>query len=195
MFLCQSKLLKIYTRTGDKGTSSLFTGKRVSKSDPIFEVLGSVDILSSAIGLSTASLIKNTPTIQQLISIQSRLQDLNSHIATPRSDKITKGVLARTLFSYSHVEQLEKWIDGMDTELTPLTKFILPGGSLASAHLHISRGFCRSAERRCVELFEIDSNYDVSVLKYLNRLSDYLFTAARFANKLENIPDPEYVNK
>ena len=189
------KNTKIYTRTGDKGTTTLFTGQRISKHHPIFEVLGNVDLLSSSMGIAReqATSIPNLP--EQILYIQSRLQDLNAHIATPRTDKTPPKVLSRTTFTYDNVELLENWIDEMDKDLKPLTKFILPSGGIATTQLHLSRAFCRTAERRCVELFELDTNYDDAAKKFLNRLSDYLFTAARFATIKNGNFDEEYVAK
>eukprot|EP00835_Amoeboradix_gromovi_P001278 NODE_55_length_26219_cov_0.194908.p12 type:complete len:205 gc:universal NODE_55_length_26219_cov_0.194908:6404-5790(-) len=185
------KLAKIYTRTGDQGLTSLFTGKRVLKASPIFELLGSVDTLSSSMGV--AGIYADKSINKQLRYIQSRLQDLNAHIATPREEKTPEKILKRTSFTYDNVELLENWIDEMDKGLQPLTKFILPGGNLGSAHLQVCRSFCRTAERRCVELFEIDENYDDAAKKYLNRLSDYLFTAARYDTALVKGEDLECI--
>ncbi|KAL0080070.1 Adenosylcobalamin biosynthesis, ATP:cob(I)alamin adenosyltransferase-like protein [Phycomyces blakesleeanus] len=185
--------MKIYTKTGDKGTSSLYNGERLVKDDDVFEALGTSDELSSNIGLAMAYLEdqKSKVLVEQLLQIQCLLQDIGSNIATPR-DRSNERKLQRTTFDEEgeHVAQLEKWIDEMDAELPRLTKFILPSGGKASASLHVSRSVCRRAERT-VQILVRDQLCDNSVGIYLNRLSDYLFNAARTA--AYQIGEPERI--
>ena len=177
-----SRGMKVYTRTGDKGSSSLFTGERRPKDDLIFEALGSVDELTSTLGLARALLPSTSPipVDQHLFQVQCILQDVNSNIATPRTSTSTPK-LQRTVFDpeLKFATELEQWIDAMDLELKPLTAFILPGGGQAASVLHMSRSICRRAERRVVPLVR-DEMADASCAIYLNRLSDYLFTAGRY---------------
>lgn len=181
---------KIYTRSGDKGETSLFTGQRVPKNDPLIEALGSVDECNTAIGLSLSHLPEEEKFNQlkeQLIIIQHALFDLGAAIATPRTraeqDKINK-----TRFDEEEIELLEQWIDQMDAELPKLRTFILPGGHPSGASLHLARSVCRRAERQVIPL---NHHEDVSdkITCYLNRLSDYLFIASRWTNHLVGVPE------
>lgn len=181
---------KIYTRSGDKGETSLFTGQRVPKNDPLIEALGSVDECNTAIGLSLSYLPEEEKFNQlkeQLIIIQHALFDLGAAIATPHTraeqDKINK-----TRFDEEEIELLEQWIDQMDAELPKLRTFILPGGHPSGASLHLARSVCRRAERQVIPL---NHHEDVSdkITCYLNRLSDYLFIASRWTNHLVEVPE------
>jgi len=165
--------VKIYTRTGDAGSTSLFGGARVSKSDARIEAYGTVDELNSFLGLARAS----WPTSEidaQLAAIQSDLFDIGAHLASPGTSRFAGVESAR-------IEALEQSIDAMESELAPLRTFILPGGALPAAHLHVARTVCRRAERLVVALND-EAPATQSSLAYLNRLSDFLFVAARFAN-------------
>jgi len=178
------KKLKIYTKTGDKGTSSLFTGERRPKSDGVFEALGATDELSSNIGMAIAlSEEKNHPYVSQLQRIQCILQDIGSSVATPASSA-RESHIQKVGFSGRHTEELEVWIDEFTEELPALTNFILPGGGAISSQIHICRAVCRRAERRISPLVE-SKECDAETLKYVNRLSDFLFTIARYAAKLD----------
>lgn len=174
---------KIYTKTGDKGASSLFNGERRKKTDPFFAALGDVDEVNACIGLASAhcATAKENPgkekLIEQLGEVQSRLLDVGSAVATPLESSSDRKI-AIAQFAQEHSEQLEQWIDELDSELPALTTFILPSGGQASAQLHIARAVCRRAERAVVVL---DDAVPDSVRVYMNRLSDYLFTAARYA--------------
>ncbi|KAF9110230.1 hypothetical protein BGX27_006622 [Mortierella sp. AM989] len=176
---------KIYTKTGDKGTSSLFTGERRPKDDVVFDALGTNDELSSSIGFAREFCLDQGDSLDGIVSqleqIQCLLQDIGSNIATPR-DSATAPRLARTEFDADgqHVQDLEIWIDAMDQELPPLTSFILPSGGKAAASLHVARSVSRRTERRVVPLAQ-EQRVDKSVAIYLNRLSDYLFTCGRYA--------------
>jgi cob(I)alamin adenosyltransferase len=203
---------QVYTKTGDRGTTSLFNGERRSKDAPHFEALGSVDEANAQIGLARSHYAQQrklayhmkcsppyaqyyletdvdpNPLPGQLEEIQSRLFDLGSHLATPRATS-SDAKVARTEFSEEHVLQLERWIDAMDAELPPLKNFILPGGgNLTSATLHVARTTVRRAERCVIPLLETGDVAEV-VLRYLNRLSDYLFVAARFASSQAQEPE------
>ena len=184
--------MKIYTKTGDKGETSLFTGQRVSKTDPFIEALGTVDECNSALGMALAFLPQTSamhPVRQQLETIQHALFDVGAALATPLT-RAASSKLKKTRFDHEEIEELEKWIDRMELELPPLKAFILPGGHPAGAALHLARSICRRAERRAIRL-----NADVSetVLIYLNRLSDYLFSVSRYVNFLIKSPETLWV--
>eukprot|EP00041_Stephanoeca_diplocostata_P011157 m.180974 g.180974 ORF g.180974 m.180974 type:complete len:251 (-) comp18440_c0_seq1:1015-1767(-) len=175
---------KIYTRTGDKGTSMLFTGERRAKDDIIFTALGHTDELNSFIGLAREYCVDANNGLEgQLEEIQCRLLELGSHIATPR-DSGNEGRLLRTTFHEKHTDNLELLIDNMDETLPALKNFILASGGKTSAALHCCRSICRRAERSLVELHRGNA-IDSHAYKYINRLSDYFFTAARFAAQHE----------
>lgn len=182
--------MKIYTRTGDKGETSLFTGQRVPKNDPFIEALGSVDECNSALGTALAFLTasdETAPVREQLETIQHALFDVGAALATPRT-RAVNAKLNMTRFGPEATQALESWIDAMEAALPPLHAFILPGGHPAGASLHLARSICRRAERRVLPLH---STGDVSdnVVIYLNRLSDYLFALSRYVNRLYNKPE------
>jgi cob(I)alamin adenosyltransferase len=169
--------MKIYTRTGDKGETSLFGGARVAKNDPRIEAYGTIDELSSHLGVARAAW-REAPVDAQLHQAQLDLFEIGAHLASPGTSRFP-GV------DPAHIVELEAGIDAMESELTPLKTFILPGGTLAAAQLHVARTVCRRAERLVVAL----GSDEVGVIIYLNRLSDYLFVAARFANKRLGVED------
>lgn len=176
---------KIYTKTGDEGTSMLFSGQRKPKDDAVFNALGCADELSSFVGLAREHCLEAGNALPaQLEEVQCRLQELGSHIATPR-DSASDGRKARTGFEAESVATLERWIDEMDEELPPLANFILPSGGQAGATLHCCRSICRRAERDIVPLIR-DKKIEPEAYKFVNRLSDYFFTAARYAAQFEN---------
>ena len=172
--------MKIYTRTGDRGETSLFGGARVAKNDPRIEAYGTVDELNSTLGVARASW-PESPIDAALHGAQMDLFEIGAHLASPGTSRFT-GVGAE------RIEQLERGIDSMEAELAPLKSFILPGGTLAAAQLHVARTICRRAERLVVALHD-ESAETQSTIAYLNRLSDYLFVAARFANRQHGVDD------
>lgn len=186
--------MKIYTKTGDKGETSLFTGQRVPKTDPFIEALGTVDECNSAIGTALSFLPQNPEmddTRQQLETIQHALFDVGAALATPRT-RANTSKLEKTRFDHQEIEQLEKWIDKMEAELPPLKAFILPGGHSAGAALHLARSICRRSERRVLPLYR-DEDVSDTVLIYLNRLSDYLFSVSRYVNFLMKCPETKWM--
>ncbi len=181
---------KIYTKTGDQGETSLFSGQRVSKNDPFIDALGTVDECNSAIGASLAflPLVPKFHTVrEQLITIQHALFDLGAALATPRTTS-SNYKIDKTRFDNEGTIMLEQWIDEMDSQLPELKTFILPGGHPSGAMLHLARSICRRAERLIVP---IHHHTDVSdhVIIYINRLSDYLFVASRYINHLNHTPE------
>jgi cob(I)alamin adenosyltransferase len=179
--------MKIYTRGGDSGETSLLGPGRVSKDDPRIEAYGTVDELNSVIGL--ARTFVTLPDLdRELRSIQADLFQLGAWLASQpdrRSGSLSGGF--KTVDPV-RVELLEQWIDSMEADLEPLTAFILPGGSPAASALHLGRTVCRRAERRVIALRQTDEN-DRLTIRYLNRLSDALFVAARWANRKADQPD------
>ena len=177
--------MKIYTRKGDKGDTSLFGGKRVSKDSLRIESYGSVDELNSVLG------VVRTLNPQKVIDdVLGQLQDhlfvLGADLATPRQQKNTVPRITS-----SHIEPLEKQIDKWEEQLPPLRSFILPGGSPAAAQLHFARTVCRRAERLVVRLSKKEK-IGQDPIRYLNRLSDLLYVMARYANKLDGSPETEW---
>ncbi len=178
--------MKIYTKTGDDGTTSLFSGGRVKKSNLRVEAYGTVDELNSYIGVVRA----HNPTrasFNNLERVQNHLFRLGADLATPldsRPDWLVR-------IDEEAVIWLEESIDKATEQLEPLKNFILPGGSPAGAHLHVARTVCRRAERLVVSLAE-DEAINEWVLKYLNRLSDWLFTLARYENLRAGIQEEKW---
>ncbi|KAG7480880.1 hypothetical protein MATL_G00060870 [Megalops atlanticus] len=186
-----SSVPKIYTKTGDKGFSSTFTGERRPKEDQVFEALGTTDELSSAIGLAREFCIdQGHPFTEELDKIQCVLQDVGSNIATPRSSA-RESHIKKTKFMGQPVSDLESWIDKYTEELPPLANFILPSGGKSSAALHMARSVCRRAERSVAPIVR-SGEADPEVAKFLNRLSDYLFTVARYAAMKEGNQEKIY---
>lgn len=168
--------MKIYTKTGDKGKTSLIGGTKVSKSHVRIEAYGTTDELNSYTGLCR-DLLADPPTRKTLQEIQDRLFTIGSSLACD-PEKETKMKIPD--LTESDVELLEKEIDNMNSSLPVMKSFILPGGHPTASHLHIARCICRRAERCCVRLQLEGGFVDDLVLKYLNRLSDYLFVLARY---------------
>jgi cob(I)alamin adenosyltransferase len=183
----------VYTRTGDKGKTSLFTGERVFKTNPTVEALGQIDELNANLGVAIqfCGQIDFEPQVEEMKGIQNRLFEIGSHVATPRDSDIDQSRLDATKFSESHVDALEYSIDLMDSQLPSLKNFIIPGSGFSSAHLHVCRTKCRTTERRVSELVKL-GKADLQVGKYLNRLSDYFFVISRYACMKDNQEEVVY---
>ncbi|CBL44405.1 ATP:cob(I)alamin adenosyltransferase [gamma proteobacterium HdN1] len=162
------RLSKIYTRTGDKGTTGLGDGSRVEKDDLRVEAYGTVDELNSTIGVLLAEPLP-APLPDWLSEIQHDLFDLGGELCIPGYKTITDDYITR----------LEKWLDEINEPLPMLKEFILPGGSRGAAQCHVARTICRRAERRVYSFAKHDGSTDSGPMRYLNRLSDFLFVAAR----------------
>ena len=175
------RLTRIYTRTGDKGDTGLATGKRIRKHHLRVEAYGGVDETNACVGLVRIHTLGDAVLDPMLARIQNELFDLGADLATPASG-LPEGAQALRVTD-DQVTRLESEIDQLNSELSPLNSFVLPGGSAAAAALHLARTVCRRAERTAVALAD-QPGEEVSgpALRYLNRLSDLLFTAARWAN-------------
>ena len=200
-----------YTRSGDSGTSVLLTGERRSKDDISFEAMGTVDELCSVVGVVHSFMLENSDSPEEyeylhdwLLDIMSRLFDIGSHVAKPKRLKddndedddddeeigFTPDGVGNGL-DINHIDLLEDWIDQMTNDLPELTHFILPTGTKVSAQLHVARCVCRRAERRVLPLVR-DGVCDPNAAKYLNRLSDFFFTAARWSNFCDGVDEVQY---
>lgn len=177
--------MKIYTRGGDRGETSLLGGGRVRKDNERIAAYGTVDELNSFIGVARAS-GGDERLNQKLDAIQRDLFDIGAQLASPGHAERFPGV------AVLRVAALETDIDEMEAELSPLTNFILPGGAPAAAHLHVARTVCRRAERLVVALGDASPEVETT-LAYLNRLSDWLFVAARHANRSAGVADVPWV--
>lgn len=173
------KLNRIYTRTGDGGTTGLVDGSRVSKADPRMAAIGDVDEANSAIGVAIAALGVG-PEAEMLGLIQNEMFDLGADLATP-GDDFTPGEMALRITAHQ-VERLEAEIDKMNEVLEPLRSFILPSGSASVAALHVARATARRAERSMVSAAEA-TTLNPQAMAYINRLSDHLFVMARLVAK------------
>lgn len=199
--------MKIYTRTGDSGTTGLFGGPRVAKDDSRIEAYGTVDELNATLGrvrsslhvarqtwtgskdasAQTAADEKLASLDEHVVQIQHELFSIGAELASPHPDEFDLRVIGS-----DHIGRIEKWIDEAEQSLPPLKQFILPGGSDAAACLHFSRAVCRRAERRVISLADsVESETPISdnVIIYLNRLSDWLFVVSRWVNQVLDVPD------
>lgn len=173
-------MVKIYTKTGDRGTTSLFGGERVDKNSARIKAYGEVDELNSLIGVIITGLVEGVrPLKRELLRIQSELFVLGADLATPLNIKVKIPRVTRP-----YITRLEKEIDKWSCSLPQLKKFILPGGSKTGSKLHLARTVARRVERSIVDLKK-QEKVNKNVLIYINRLSDWLFILARYANKLE----------
>ena len=172
-------LNRIYTRTGDDGTTALGSGERRPKYDLRVAAYGTVDETNAAIGIVRLH-VADAPQLDRMLAlIQNDLFDLGADLAVPERD----GKAERLRMLASQVERLEGDIDGLNAPLSPLTSFVLPGGTPAAAYLHLARTICRRAERMMVELAaKPDEPVSSAGIQYMNRLSDFLFVASRFQN-------------
>lgn len=177
--------MKIYTKTGDKGTTSLVYGQRVSKSDVRVDAYGTCDEANSMIGMALSFLGKDNKEWagqfkETMQKVQTAFFHVGAELATPAGKEVGWKL------TQEDITYLETMIDEWEKELEPLKQFILPGGSEASSALHVARTIVRRAERRAVQIEEVNP----LVIAYLNRLSDFLFVAARFVNHKMNIVEP-----
>ena len=175
---------KIYTKTGDKGETSLYGGTRVSKAAARVESYGTLDELNAFIGLAKAE-ISDEKVLSQFQKIQFDLFTVGSEAATPTDKMLLANGKNRLdlMISEKEITELEHWMDDLDAELEPLQFFILPSGGKAAATFHVCRTVCRRAERAMVFLNETEE-VRPELIKYLNRLSDYLFILARYISKI-----------
>lgn len=184
--------MRIYTRTGDEGMTGLFGGERVSKADLRVESYGTVDELNAVLGQARVQ-ASDIELDALLLTIQHDLFHLGADLATPDEEDTHKGRVTIRRVEAERVQRLEQWIDRFESELPPLTQFILPGGSSFASALHVARVVCRRAERCCVTLAQFVSEESVAlnpqIITYLNRLSDLLFVLARLANHRQGISD------
>lgn len=178
-----NRLSKIYTRTGDDGTTGLGDGSRINKDSLRVEAMGDVDELNSVIGIMLTEALPKTlvPTLTQ---VQHDLFNLGGEICIP----------GYVILQKERIEELEAKIDKLNSELDPLKEFILPGGTKAAAYCHLARTVCRRAERKLVELHRNENVTDIS-LQYLNRLSDLLFVMCRTINKEAGVSDVLWKNE
>ena len=180
--------MKIYTRTGDMGSTGLFGGPRVSKDDDRIEAYGTVDELNAALGVARSSGVPEDID-GQLAVIQSELFSMGAELATPDPDK--HGV---RLIGEKHITRLEQTIDSHEATLNPLKHFILPAGAASATQLHLARGICRRAERRVVTLVRRhEASVSEALMIYLNRLGDLLFVLSRVANARAEVSEVLWV--
>jgi cob(I)alamin adenosyltransferase len=186
--------MKLYTKTGDDGSTGLFGGQRVSKDHPRVEAYGTVDELNATIGLAAAACDADRPLHERFRAIfkqlQSRLFDIGADLATPDTAEKASHIVR---VGADHAAEVEQWIDEIDGGNEPMRHFILPGGSELAARLHVARTVCRRAERRLVRLATHESIGDGAVV-YLNRVSDLLFAMARRANLDAGVSDVEWIS-
>jgi cob(I)alamin adenosyltransferase len=176
--------MKIYTKTGDDGSTGLFGGERVPKHDPRVDAYGSVDETNAVLGVARAARL--SPTLDAILArVQAELFVLGAELATPASHRPR---LKLPLLDGSHAAQLEREIDQLEAELPPLTSFVLPGGSPGSSALHHARTVSRRAERAVVSV-QHSAELRGELIVYLNRLSDLLFVMARHQNQSDGVPD------
>lgn len=172
-------LNKIYTRTGDKGTTALGNGERVAKHDARVNAYGTVDETNATVGM--AKLHATGVMAEKLALIQNDLFDLGADLCRPDMAKDAEAEYPPLRLADAQVDRLESEIDAMNADIPPLRSFILPGGSALAAHLHLCRTVSRRAERLAVELASVET-VNPAAVKYLNRLSDWFFVASRVAN-------------
>lgn len=186
------RITKVYTRTGDKGTTRLVGGREVSKASPRIDSYGTVDELNAAIGVVRAFGAQDdwnggwALRLDQVLNrVQHDLFNVGAELATLPEDR-WEGMQR---VGQQEITALEASIDALNDDLEPLTEFILPGGGLVGAHLHLARTICRRAERDVARLASEESDLDLAPLQYLNRLSDWLFVASRWAAKVYDQPE------
>ncbi|WP_037226345.1 cob(I)yrinic acid a,c-diamide adenosyltransferase [Rhodopirellula baltica] len=190
--------MKIYTRTGDSGTTGLFGGPRVAKDDTRIEAYGTVDELNATLGQVRSALKESAGEATtandglseldaRIAQVQHELFSIGAELASPHPDQFDLRVIGPV-----HIQRIEDWIDDAEQQLPPLKQFILPGGSILASHVHLSRAVCRRAERRVISLadaVQTETPISDTVIIYLNRLSDWLFVVSRLVNQILNVPD------
>lgn len=185
-----TKKSKIYTKTGDEGVTGLVSGNRTSKADLRIDLYGELDELNSRLGYSSSMLavdLEFQQTVNFLHHIQSAIFDLGSNLACEVENRAKFNL---PQISDEFISDLELEIDKMDAELEPLKNFILPGGSLVSSSIHLGRTNARTVERKLIHYFnETKEELPANSIKFLNRLSDYLFVLARYVNKLKKVEE------
>jgi cob(I)alamin adenosyltransferase len=182
--------VKVYTRSGDGGETSLFGGERVRKDDTRVEAYGAVDEVNALLGLALSEI--EEPDLRELLDrVQRSLFDLGGELATPEVEARQASGKSIPRVSDSDVQALEESIDKLDPELSPLRAFVLPGGARGAAILHHARAVCRRAERRTVRL-AAEAPVAPVLLRYLNRLSDLLFVLARVVNRRQGVSEPTW---
>lgn len=177
--------MKIYTRTGDAGQTSLVGGKRVSKASDRLEAYGTVDELNSHLGLLAAMAGADEASVRFLQSVQNRLFNLGAYLATDNT--ADPGLLPKGI-TQEEIDSIEKEIDRLESTLPQLRSFILPGGCQAACQANVARTVCRRAERRVIHLGQTAPVHPLAI-GYLNRLSDYLFNLGRHLNNLSSTPE------
>lgn len=181
--------MKIYTRTGDRGDTTLLGGERVRKTDDRVEAFGAVDELNASLGLALArdedGLIESKP----FQALQDDLFAIGARLAAADPEAAARKGTIPSFRTARRVDELEVWIDSLDSELAELTTFILPGGTELGAQMHVCRTICRRAERAIARLSDDQPELDEEVLPYMNRLSDLLFTLARSCNARAGRPE------
>ena len=178
------RITKIYTRTGDDGTTALGSKQRVQKSHLRIEAYGTIDELNSMIGLAVTKPMLSS-SVKQLTGIQNSLFHLGSELAFPPDETKEYEI---PVIEQRHIDQLEEWIDELTKQLGPLENFVLPGGCEEAAMIHVCRAVCRRAERRIGALAETET-VRPEALQYINRLSDFLFMLARDENKAKQVTE------
>lgn len=184
----------IYTRHGDRGETGLFSGQRLPKSHVVFEALGDLDELNAKLGAVRLGLLEDDSDAEfenMVREIQSRLIDIGSSVATPRNATKSKTKLERTAFEQEHVDQLEVFIDRLESELPKLTAFILPSGGKRAVAFHEARTICRRAERHLIAV-DVAFEQEDTVKRYVNRLSDLLFLCGRYYSRKDGHPEHIY---
>ncbi|MBX3373658.1 MAG: cob(I)yrinic acid a,c-diamide adenosyltransferase [Phycisphaeraceae bacterium] len=185
--------MKLYTRTGDDGTTGLFGGARVSKDHIRVEAYGTVDELSAAIGLAAAACAGGPAILARIHGMLAQIQaycfEIGADLATPSGSR-HESKIART--DHAHIREIEGWIDEIDAGNAPMSHFVLPGGSEPAARLHLARTVCRRAERMMVTLAKNEDVTDAAII-YVNRLSDLLFAMARRVNRELGVADVPWI--
>ena len=177
--------MKIYTKRGDAGKTSIIGDQSIDKHNIRIEAYGTIDELNSYLGLVCACpYIAFKKHREELILIQNLLFQIGTSLASKKNN---------IRINSNDIKNIENFIDGIEFDLTPLKSFILPGGDIWSSYAHISRAICRRAERRVTE-FNIANKIDVNIIKFINRLSDYLFVLARYINQIQNVDEIKWNN-